>query len=201
MSTSLMAPFSGSRSKWEGVEEALQRGAPGSAILGKGTQEEGQVDSGAALHRGDPALLPRGWVSGPQTRHRAARGRGKALDSTCGGGLSGSTEHSQLCWGKGSQSRGRQAKPPTYPQVAGRFKCQPLGVPTSGVWEEASLRACTSQIRRLVPRARAGLPQTAWSRCARRPAWGLLRVFGLKWGPRQGPRGKGNPATLWIEEA
>lgn len=40
------------------MEEVLQRGAPGLEPWGKGSWEEGQVDSRAALCRGDTALLP-----------------------------------------------------------------------------------------------------------------------------------------------
>lgn len=44
--------------KWEGVEEVLQRGAPGSEPWGKCTQEEGQVDSRATFRGGDTVPLP-----------------------------------------------------------------------------------------------------------------------------------------------
>lgn len=54
MSPSFLVPFSGSRRKWEGVEEVLQ--------LGGGTQEEGQVHSRVALSRGHAALLS--WARG-----------------------------------------------------------------------------------------------------------------------------------------
>lgn len=113
--------------KEEGAEEVLQRRAPGSGLAVKGTQEEGRVQSRSALHEGDPALLPRGGGAGTTDEAQSCQGRRKPW--TLPVVLSGSTEHSRLCWGQGSQGWGWPAKPPSmYPRWLADSRANPSSV-------------------------------------------------------------------------
>lgn len=101
---------SGSGRKWEGLEEVPQGGGLDCNCGRRKARRRGRWT----------AELPsteemRPAYRGSQTRLRAARGSGKASDSTCGRGLSGPTEHSRLRWGQESHGPRRKAESPTFP--------------------------------------------------------------------------------------
>lgn len=100
-------PPSGSGRKWEGLEEVPQGGGLDCNCGRRKPRRRGRwIAELPSTEETYPVY------QGSQTRLRAARGSGKAPDSTCGGGVSGPTEHSRLRWGQESHSPGQKAEFP-----------------------------------------------------------------------------------------
>lgn len=143
----------------------------------------GNPGGGAGGQQSRPLQGRHGPASqGPQVRHTAARGRGKAwtlpVAVVCQGPLS--THDCARGWGATVQD-GRSS-PQCFPQLAGRLKGHPLCRALRSVGGGLPRSLHVPDKMPAVP-AQAGLPQTAWSPCAGQPGWGPLWVFWIKWGP------------------
>lgn len=143
----------------------------------------GNPGGGAGGQQSRPLQGRHGPASqGPQVRHRAARGRGKAwtlpVAVVCQGPLS--THDCSRGW-RATVQDGRSS-PQRFPQLAGRLKCQPLCRALRSVGGGLPRSLHMPDKMPAVP-ARAGLPQIAWRPCAEQPGWGPLWVFWTKWGP------------------
>lgn len=144
----------------------------------------GEGNPGGGAHdRGDVPCLPRvthrrgselpGAVGKPWTLPVAVACRGPLSTHDCAGS-------------KRATVQDGRPSPQHSLQVAGRLECQLLGrAPQSmGGGLPCSLHVSD---KILSVSAQAGLPQTAWSPCTRRPGQGLLGVFSAMRGSQRAP--------------